>query len=144
ENVNNFLAAAAKAKLNVIGMNVEPKALVDCFSHIYRRGTDSEVTNCFVDIGCGGTRAIIARGSQILFARNIPIGGDHFNRAAASALSVSFEEAKMKRLQLAHVSTSQRNSLEKAAVPSEENSFALLDVSVSKDQPAAPPAMDPA
>lgn len=30
--VNQFLAAAAKAKLDVIGMNVEPKALIDCFT----------------------------------------------------------------------------------------------------------------
>ena len=39
ELVNQLLAAAAKAKLDVVGMNVEPKAIVDCFSHMYRRKT---------------------------------------------------------------------------------------------------------
>src|SRR5262245_26925690 len=43
--VNQFLAAAARAKLDVIGMNVEPKAMVDCFAHVFRRKTDSEMTN---------------------------------------------------------------------------------------------------
>ena len=43
ELVNQFLAAAAKAKLDVVGMNVEPKALVDCFAHVYRRKTDAEL-----------------------------------------------------------------------------------------------------
>src|SRR5438105_3321684 len=35
ELVNQFLAVAAKARLDVIGMNVEPKALLDCFAHVY-------------------------------------------------------------------------------------------------------------
>ena len=42
EVVNQFLAAAAKARLDVIGMNIEPKALIDCFSHVYRRKSDQE------------------------------------------------------------------------------------------------------
>ena len=72
EVVNQLLAAASKAKLNVVGMNVEPKALVDCFGHVYRRKTDSEVTSCYIDVGCVATRAVIARGGQIFFARSHP------------------------------------------------------------------------
>ena len=53
--IAQFLAAAAKAKLDVIGMNVEPTALVDCFTHVYRRKTDRESTQCFVDIGAGAS-----------------------------------------------------------------------------------------
>ena len=98
EMVNQLLAAAAKAKLDVVGMNVEPKALVDCFTQIYRRKTDGEATSCYVDIGCTGTRATIARGSRILFARGIPVGGDHFNRAVANAMKMSLEEAKVLRI----------------------------------------------
>src|SRR4051812_37259213 len=40
ELVNQLLASASRAKLDVVGMNVEPKALVDCFAHVYRRKTD--------------------------------------------------------------------------------------------------------
>src|SRR5688572_5584965 len=50
--VNQLLAASGRAKLDVAGMNVEPKAVVDCFTHVYRRKNDAEVVNCFVDIGC--------------------------------------------------------------------------------------------
>ena len=103
ELVNQLLAAAAKAKLDVVGMNVEPKALVDCFTQIYRRKTDGEHTTCFVDIGCSGTRAVIARGSQILFARGIPVGGDHFNRAVATSMKISLEDAKVLRIKACSV-----------------------------------------
>ena len=53
--VEQLLAAAAKAKLDVIGMNVEPKAIIDCFTAIYRRKVDASATSMFIDIGCGST-----------------------------------------------------------------------------------------
>lgn len=100
ETVNTLLSAAAKAKLDVVGMNVEPMAIVDCFGHIYRRKADQTSVNCFIDIGFKSTRAVIAEGSKILFARSIPIGGEHLNRAVAQALGVGAEEAKLLRIKL--------------------------------------------
>jgi type IV pilus assembly protein PilM len=96
--VNQFLDAGARAKLDVVGMNVEPLAVVDCFSHVYRRKSDAEATTLFVDIGCVATRAFIARGQQVLFARNIALGGDQFTRAVAQSLGIPFEEAKIRRV----------------------------------------------
>ena len=100
ETVSTLLAAAAKAKLDVLGMNVEPMAIVDCFNHIYRRKNDKTAVNCFVDIGFKSSRAIIAEGSTILFARTIPIGGEHLSRAVAQALGIGAEEAKLLRIKL--------------------------------------------
>jgi type IV pilus assembly protein PilM len=98
--VNGLIAASAKAKLDIVGMNVEPKALVDCFGHVYRRKNDQEVTNCFIDIGSTGTRVVIARGEHIFFARTIPIGGDVFTRAVAHEFHHGFDEAKLLRIKL--------------------------------------------
>ena len=99
--VDQYLAAANKARLTVVGMNVEPKATIDCFSHIYRRAADVEATTCYVDIGCTASRATIARGGKIQFARVIPIGGEHFSRAVATALRIPLDQARQKRVQLA-------------------------------------------
>jgi type IV pilus assembly protein PilM len=99
--IHQFLATAAKARLDVIGMNVEPLALMDCFSHIYRRKSDRQATLCFVDIGSCGTRVTIARDGHILFARVIAIGGEHLTRATADELKIAFEEAKTLRIKLA-------------------------------------------
>ncbi len=98
--VNHLLGMAAKARLDVVGMNVEPKAIVDCFTHLYRRKNDSGITNFFVDIGCAGSRAFIARGPHILFARAIHIAGDHFTRAVATSFGLNLDEAKLLRLKL--------------------------------------------
>lgn len=139
EFIDGLLAAAAKAKLDVIGMNVEPKALVDCFTHVYRRKTDGDLTSCYVDIGCVATRAIIARGQQILFARAIPVGGDHFSRAVAHAMRISLEDARLLRIKLCAATTALDENREKHSIRENErdatasrastadSSFALLD-----------------
>jgi type IV pilus assembly protein PilM len=143
ELVNQFLAAAARAKLDVIGMNVEPKAVLDCFTQVYRRKTDAEMTTCYVDIGLVATRAVIARGGQILFARSIPVGGEHFNRAVAAAMSVSGDEAKMLRIKLANAQPALDEQRAKRAVPSEppaaerrsdDGGFALLEAGLARDK----------
>jgi type IV pilus assembly protein PilM len=100
--VKQLLDAATKAKLDVIGMGVEPSAIVDCFSHIYLRKEDFTSVNCFVDIGCASSRAVIAQGSKIMFARSIKIGGEHLTRAVATALKISVDDAKMLRLKLCY------------------------------------------
>jgi type IV pilus assembly protein PilM len=141
ELVNQFLACAAKAKLDVVGMNVEPMSLIDCFGHVYRRKTDADVTNCFIDIGCTGTRAIVARGSQIFFARNIPIGGDHFTRAVAAAMKIGAPDAKILRVKLA--AEQQEPPRDRGTVqtpeqvaPSENQSFALLNAALASKNEA--------
>jgi type IV pilus assembly protein PilM len=128
--VEQFLAAAAKARLDVIGMNVEPKAIIDCFAAIYRRKADAETISLFIDIGCGSTRAVIAQRRHIFFARTIPIGGDHITQAVASGLKISFDEAKLMRAKLAHVAAPTPEATpaehrEESHADSADNSFAL-------------------
>jgi len=145
EFINQLLASAARAKLDVIGMNVEPKAIVDCFNHVYRRKTDADVTNCFLDIGSCASRAVIARGQQIFFARSIPIGGDHFNKASALALRIGLEQAKLLRIQLCHTQPLMNERQDKVVVSepdsSLEQALPVLGAAMQASrQPAAAPA----
>ena len=143
DTVNTLLASAAKAKLDVIGMNVEPMAIVDCFGHVYRRKTDQKSVVCFIDIGWKSSRAVIAEGSHILFARSIPVGGEHLNRAVAQALGIGAEEAKLLRIKLCQVQPSldehrakqeiraEQPRAEEAAAPAATEGFALLNASLA-------------
>ncbi len=139
--VSNLLQISAKAKIEVIGMNVEPKAVVDCFGHVYRRKTDADVVSCFIDIGCKSTRVTIARGGLIVFARAIPIGGDTFSQAVADAMHISFEQAKLLRIKLASTPIARPQPFitrpEPVAAeepPSENHSFALLGLAPRQDR----------
>jgi type IV pilus assembly protein PilM len=101
QSIEQLLNAAVEARLDIVGMNVEPMAVMDCFNHVYRRKSDANVTQCLVDMGSSGTRAAIARDGQLMFARDIAIGGDQLTRAAASALSIGFRDARTLRIKLA-------------------------------------------
>lgn len=103
ESVNRLLAAATRGKLDVVGMNVEPMAILDCLSHVYRRRSDVQATQMVADIGCGATRVMISRGREVLFARAIPIGGDHFTKAVSEAMKIGFEDAKVLRIKLSRL-----------------------------------------
>lgn len=129
EFVSQLLAAAGRAKLDVAGMNVEPKATIDCFAHVYRRKSDAEATQCVLDIGATGSRAFVSRDGQIFFARNLPLGGDHFDRAVAEAMHVPLAEAKTMRraADIGAAGGDQRVVAPAVAVDvPEEQSFALL------------------
>jgi type IV pilus assembly protein PilM len=152
--VEQLIASAARARLDVAGINVEPKAVLDCFSRIYRRKADFETATLFADIGCTATRAIITQGGRIRFARVIPIGGEHFSRAVASALQIPLEQARVMRAKIAQeeegqpqpaaasIAVPETASNAAAAAPRDDNSFALLSAAVAAAEKthAAPPA----
>lgn len=147
ELVTQYLASAARARLDVVGMNVEPQTLVDCFGHIFRRSNDAEVTNLFVDIGCNASRAVVARDKQVLFARTINIGGEHFNRAVAAEMGIGVQDAKVLRLKVCAAEPTLVPSQPPAAdvtppAPQaidedDNNSFALLGAALSAHQQSA-------
>lgn len=144
ELIARILSDAAKAKLDVVGMHVEPRALVDCFAHVWRRKNDSTVATCFLDIGLYSSRAVIALANRVMFARTIAVGGDHLTRAVAQALEVDADEARLLRIKHSHAHPSldeyraqrQLETTAAAARPSaatrqaESNGFALLDAGV--------------
>lgn len=142
--INQLLASAAKARLDVVGMNVEPKATVDCFRHVYRRKGDAEATNCFLDIGLTSSRAIIARGDQILFARIIPFGGEQFNTAVAHAMRINIDAAKLLRIQLCSTQPAPEPTDKRDAQPNEtsvEQAMPLLGAALEASRkPEASPA----
>ncbi len=65
-----------------------------------------------------------ARGSHILFARIIPIGGDDFSEAVASALKISLEDARILRIKLCHVPAGrERSAKEPLDTPASDTSI---------------------
>ena len=87
------LAMAQRAKLDVVGVNVEPCAIVECFGRLFRRANDQKRTILFIDMGQASTQVVLSHGSQIVFARNVMIAGNHLDKALADKMGVKPEEA---------------------------------------------------
>lgn len=97
--VLSYLEMSRKAKLNVIAINVESCALVECFSRLFRRESDARRTMLFVDMGAESTQVAFSHGNRIVFARNLRFGGDDLDRAVAEGKQISVDEAQALRRQ---------------------------------------------
>jgi type IV pilus assembly protein PilM len=94
-----YLDMARRARLDVIGVNVECCAVVECFGRLFRRGEDAERTVLFVDSGAASTQVVLSKGNQLAFARNLTMGGQQLEQAIAEKINVSPDEAARMRRQ---------------------------------------------
>ena len=95
--VMRHIENAHRAKLDVVGMQCEPMAVMHAFAHLFK-GPEAEArTTCIVDIGAATTKALIANGGRLVFCKNIHAGGESLNRALAQALHLSPHEARQLR-----------------------------------------------
>jgi type IV pilus assembly protein PilM len=99
--VDRHLALLSRAKLEVVGIHVEPTALIECFAHLSRRKGDENISTLFIDMGAAATHVVIAHGKNLAFAKHIPVGGDTFNRKVAEALKVDITTARDLRVRAA-------------------------------------------
>jgi len=99
--VEACLAMSRRAKLDVVGVNVEPCAIVECFARLFQKGQDNGRTTMYVDIGEMSTQVVLARGTKIAFARNLSVGGRWFNQVVAEGLHVLADHASRIRRDIA-------------------------------------------
>lgn len=98
--VESYLAAARKARLDVIGVNIEPCAIVECFSRLFRRASDQGRAILFLDVGYVTTQVVLAHGARIVFAKNLIFGDKDMDRAVAEGMSIPPEQAHALRKDL--------------------------------------------
>jgi type IV pilus assembly protein PilM len=98
--INNHIDLIEKAGLIPIAIDNVPCALFRCFLRSLRRQEDNEQVSIFVDIGSTFTTLIIAKGNELCFVKQIPVGGDMLNAKVASKLDITAEEAGLMRNRL--------------------------------------------
>ncbi|MBN1392919.1 MAG: pilus assembly protein PilM [Sedimentisphaerales bacterium] len=100
EAIRNHIAILEEAQLRPAAIDTVPHALFRSFERSRRREEDKEQTIVFADIGSRFTTVVFGRGGEISFTKQIPIGGEKFNREIASKLGVSISEAETLREKL--------------------------------------------
>lgn len=125
--VEGYITAAERSKLRVVGMNVEPQAIVDCFGHLLRRERERQGAVMYVDIGLNGSRLVVSRNGSILFIRNLKYGGDWFNRAVAGALGIGISEARLLRIR-----TSAADLIDDPTLLTQAQSTELIDTQIDQ------------
>ena len=82
-----------QAGLRPVAVDVEPTALLRCYSQQYRRDEDRLARVMFVHVGGTQTAVVICEGTHVMFIKYLPIGGQHFDEAVAKGLDMSLIEA---------------------------------------------------
>ena len=97
EAIKSHIAMLEEARLRPVGIDTIPCALFRSFERSLRRQEDREQTVVFVDVGSQFTTVVFGRGGEISFVKQIPIGGEKFNREIAARLGISVNEAETLR-----------------------------------------------
>ena len=97
EVVEEYLQLVRRAKLDVVGLSVEPCAIMQCFARLFQRADDVNRGTLFLDLGQSATQVVIARGARMVFARNVLAGATQMDQAAAEGLAMTLQEIQQLR-----------------------------------------------
>ncbi len=97
ETIKSHLEILEDAELRPIAIDPVPCALFRNFERLLRRQDDKERAAVFVDIGSKATTVVFGRGQEISFVKQIPVGGEKFNRQIATKLGIGVDEAQRLR-----------------------------------------------
>lgn len=116
------LDMARREGLEVVGVNIEACAVVECFSRLFRRSVDESRVTLFIDIGWASTQVVLAHGRKMVFARNLPVGGKAIDEAVAEVLAIPLDQAHEIHMRML------RDTSEGAAA---DDLFRLLDARIA-------------
>lgn len=95
--LESFLKMASKAGLVTVGINIDACAVVECFARLFRRTSDLGRTILFLDLGAASTQVVLTHGNNMVFARNLNMGGDNLDQALAEGLKIPIDQARALR-----------------------------------------------
>ncbi len=90
--VRDHLDILTELGLESVGIDAAPCAIFRPFERYLRRDEDQDQINAFIDIGQQSSWIVIARGSQIVLARSVDVGGAAFDRLVSAKLTVDANE----------------------------------------------------
>jgi type IV pilus assembly protein PilM len=91
--LDELLRVVEAAGLRPVAVDVEPAALLRCYTSQYRRDEDKQQRALFVHVGALSTAIVVAQESEALFIKYLDIGGQHFDEAVARNLGMPLDDA---------------------------------------------------
>lgn len=98
--VEQHLSFIERAKMQIDSINVEPCALINCFSHLLDKQNEVSGGVMFIDLGYSCTKVVITHGLDIVFCRTIGIAAKHMVQSICDIQGVSYEQAVLSQQNL--------------------------------------------
>jgi len=120
EVIEERLSLLNEMNLVPVRIEAEPVAMLRMQTRLMRRTADDDAVSVLVDLGGEGTRVVVARGSGIIFIKDIGTGGRDITTAVAKQLNLSATEALELRIRTAQSADAAGDS---SPEPSDRNSI---------------------
>lgn len=98
EDVMRHVDLFRQSRFEVVDVQPDQIPMLRAFDHIHRRAEDRGVVTMYVDAGWGSTKVAVARGTELVFARMIHVGGRQFDEVAAAHWGCTTAEARERRV----------------------------------------------
>lgn len=133
--VDQLMLAMKNSKLEPVGIHTEVHALLKGAGVTTPGDNGEPPCVAHIDLGCGSTKVVVARGEQILFARIVGFGGLRLDRAIAKQTQLTLERARAKRLALTSYTKQQAPAPAPAGVTAEDGAQAQSNPSFRPQRP---------
>jgi type IV pilus assembly protein PilM len=134
--VDRMVRGCRSAKLEPVGIQNQFAADASAMKLVAQEAdVDGNAMLC-IDIGAGSTKVVISHKGKIVFAKNIDVGGGHFDEMVASQLGIGFEQAHDRRIEMdefAGAGSSYRAEASVDEAPDEGSGFAILSAALRRD-----------
>lgn len=98
DDVMRYVELFKRMRMQVVAVHNELQAMLHAFDHMNRRDGDVNVATLYVDLGWGTTKVAIGHGPRLVFAKNIGIGGRHFDQVVSQMFKCDLAAARLRRM----------------------------------------------
>lgn len=97
--LERILSIVVRAGLRPVAVDIEPAAVLRCYSQQFRRDEDKRQRTLLVHLGAASTAVVIAQGNDALFIKYVETSGRTLDEAVAKHLKLAPPEAAALRRQ---------------------------------------------
>ena len=121
-----------RCRFDLVGVQPDHIPMLHAFNHLHRRSEDRSVSTMYVDAGWGSVKVAVARGTDLVFARIIQIGGRQFDEISAAAWGCTNSAARIRRIQEETAQAAPKPMRSAQAISEDESGSVLLRVGMAK------------
>lgn len=120
EDAMRHLELFQSMRMKLVGMHSQVFAMNSAFAHLNRRTSDASLCTMYVDLGWGGMKICLSHGQEIVFAKQVRIGGRQFDALVAKSTGCDARTARQRRMEQGVVSVANASPTASASETSTE------------------------
>ncbi len=133
EDAMRHVSLFKSMKLKLVGIHPQARAIVGAFDHLNRRLSDTETCTMYVDLGWGGMKIAIAHGPEMIFGKQVQIGGRQLDGLISERSGTDMFTARMRRISEIRQDGTAPASTARERVAPPVDGLAMLRAGLSRD-----------